>query len=60
MFVYEGATWYNLWYKHLFYILYVKPTYVQVDGISTFSDADVGLVPVKFTGSYTLYLLAPA
>ena len=46
--------------KHLLYILFGRPTSVQVYGGSTLSDADVELVPIKIPGSHTLQYLDTA
>ena len=53
--VYGGSNFCAFGFKHLFYLLFVGPTYVHVSGGSTFSDSVVGLVPVLFTGSLTLH-----
>ena len=46
--------------KHLFYILFVRPTSVHVDEGSTLSASDVGLVPVIYPGYPALHSLSPA
>ena len=45
-----GANYRAFWYKHLFYVLFVRPNSVHVAGGSTLSADVVGLVPVMFSG----------
>ena len=54
-----GVNCHDLWGKHLFYILFVRLTPVQVSGVSTFSALRVSLIPVDFPCSQTLYSLDP-
>ena len=44
--------------KHLFYVLFVRPTSVHVSGGSTFSPDGVGLVPLMLPGYTTLKSLS--
>ena len=46
--------------KHLFNVLFVRPTDVHFSGGSTFSAAGMGLVPFMFPGFPTLHSLDPA
>ena len=55
-----GSNCRYFWYKHLFYILFVRPISVHVSGVFTFSTDGMGLVPVKFPSSHTLHSMAPA
>ena len=59
MWVDGGDNYHYFGDKHLFNILFVRPTYVHVTVISTFSDSGVVLVPVNFPGSHTLHSLSP-
>ena len=43
--------------KHLFYVLFVRPTSVHVSGNYTFSEDVIGLVPVMLPGSTTFHSL---
>ena len=56
----RGANCHVFWDDLLFYVLFVRPTYVHVAGGSTFSADGVGLVPVTFPGSLTLHSLDPS
>ena len=57
--VYGGDNYHAFWDKHLFYVLFVRPTSIYVYGGPTFSDDGVGLVPIILPGSPKLYSLAP-
>ena len=48
------------WYKHLFCVLFVRSTYVRVNGSSTLLASGVVLVPVMFPVYTTLQYLYPS
>ena len=54
-----GANCHGFWDKHLFYILFVRPTSIHDAGGSTFSSSGVGLLHVMLPGYPTLHVLAP-
>ena len=55
-----GSSCRDFWDKQVFYVLFVRPTYVHVTDGSTFSCAGVGLVTVMLPGYPKLHPLAPA
>ena len=60
MIVYGGANCHAFGDKHLFYVLFVRPTFSHVDGGSTLSADGVGLVPIMLPGYLKLHSLNPA
>ena len=51
-----GASCHDFWYKHLFIVLFVRPTSAHVAGGSTLSDAVMGIAPVMLPTLHSLYL----
>ena len=55
-----GAGFHGFGYKHPFYALFVRPTYIHVAVNSAFSASGMVLVTVMFPDSPTLHALDPA
>ena len=55
-----GANCHDFCYKHLFYVLSIRPTSFHVSGGATLSDSGMGLVTVMFSGSTTIHSLNPS
>ena len=55
----EGANFHDFGYKNLFYVLFVRPNYVQVYGVPKFLSAGMILIAIYFSGYHTLQSLDP-